>query len=231
MDIENKEIIIAIDGYSSTGKSSFAKLIASRWGFLYLDSGALYRAVTLFALDNGLIEGENIDEARLSQALASLDVHFENHDGQTLTYMGSTCVEKEIRTMRVSSMVSPIATLGFVRNFVNDRLHQLAVGSRVVMDGRDIGTTVFPQADVKIFMEADPKVRAERRMKELVEKGEKVCLDEILNNLSERDRIDSSRAISPLRKAEDALVLNNTDMTFEQQMDWLQAVLQERFGR
>ena len=231
MDIENKEIIIAIDGYSSTGKSSFAKLIASRWGFLYLDSGALYRAVTLFALDNGLIEGENIDEARLSQALASLDVHFENHDGQTLPYMGSTCVQKEIRTMRVSSMVSPIATLGFVRNFVNDRLHQLAVGSRVVMDGRDIGTTVFPQADVKIFMEADPKVRAERRMKELVAKGEKVCLDEILNNLSERDRIDSSRAISPLRKAEDALVLNNTDMTFEQQMDWLQAVLQERFGR
>ncbi|MBQ1209419.1 MAG: (d)CMP kinase, partial [Bacteroidales bacterium] len=141
------------------------------------------------------------------------------------------CVEKEIRTMRVSSMVSPIATLGFVRNFVNDRLHQLAVGSRVVMDGRDIGTTVFPQADVKIFMEAEPKVRAERRMKELVAKGEKVCLDEILNNLSERDRIDSSRAISPLRKAEDALVLDNTYMTFEQQMDWLQAVLQERFGR
>lgn len=231
MSADTQEIIIAIDGYSSTGKSSFARLIASRLGFLYLDSGALYRAVTLFALENNFIQGNQINRIQLGQALPQLDVHFEKQGEQTLTYIGTRCVEKEIRTMRVSSMVSPIATLAEVRQFVNEKLHQMAAGNQVVMDGRDIGTTVFPQAQVKIFMVADPQVRAQRRMQELVAKGESVSFEEILENLTQRDRIDSGREVSPLRQADDALVLDNTHMSFEQQMDWLMAILHERFGK
>lgn len=231
MSAATQEIIIAIDGYSSTGKSSFARLIASRLGFLYLDSGALYRAVTLFAIEQDYIQGEKIDRVLLSRALSGLDVHFEKQGEQTLTYIGTRCVEKEIRSMRVSSMVSPIATLAEVRQFVNDRLHRMAAGNQVVMDGRDIGTTVFPQAQVKIFMVADPQVRARRRMQELTAKGESVSFEEILDNLTRRDRIDSGREVSPLRQADDALVLDNTHMSFEQQMDWLMGILRERFGK
>lgn len=229
MDI--KDIIIAIDGYSSTGKSSFAKRIASELGFLYLDSGALYRGVTLFALDCGFIRDGVIDEPALEAALPALDLHFENHGEGTQLYQGNLCIERDIRTMRVSSFVSPIATLGFVRRYVDGKLREFGRQRRVVMDGRDIGTTVFPDAELKIFMVADSAVRARRRMDELVAKGEDVQFEEILDNLSERDYIDSHRDLSPLRQAKDAVILDNTHLTPDQQMEWLLKILQTRFSK
>ena len=231
MDIEVRDIIIAIDGYSSTGKSSFAKLIAKDLGFLYLDSGALYRGVTLLVLDRGWHHKGTIDTEALFPALADLDLHFE-HDAQgTKTYMGPRCIEGRIRSMKVSSLVSVVAAIPEVRQYVDRRLHELARNRRVVMDGRDIGTTVFPDAELKIFMTADKNVRAQRRMDELVAKGETVTFQEILDNLEQRDYIDSHRAASPLRQAPDALVLDNTHMTFEQQLAWLEDILKERFAR
>lgn len=231
MDIEVRDIIIAIDGYSSTGKSSFAKLIAKELGFLYLDSGALYRGVTLLVLDKGWNRKDKIDTDALFPALADLDLHFEHNAEGTRTYMGSRCIEGRIRSMKVSSLVSVVAAIPEVRQYVDQRLHELAKNRRVVMDGRDIGTTVFPDAELKIFMTADKKVRAQRRMDELIAKGESVEFHEILDNLEQRDYIDSHRAASPLRQAPDAIVLDNTDMTFEQQMDWLEGILKARFAR
>lgn len=231
MDLDIQDIIIAIDGYSSTGKSSFAKRIAHSLGFLYLDSGALYRGVTLLVLENGWHDGDRIDTEKLEPALAGLDLHFEDHGKGTRTYMGERCIERQIRSMRVSALVSPVAALACVRHYVDQRLHELARDGRVVMDGRDIGTTVFPDAQLKIFMVADPLVRARRRMDELTEKGETVQLEDILENLRKRDYIDSHREISPLRKADDAIVLDNTDMTLDQQMDWLRELLVKRFGK
>ncbi len=231
MDLDIQDIIIAIDGYSSTGKSSFAKRIAHSLGFVYLDSGALYRGVTLLVLENGWHEGERIDTEKLEPALHDLDLHFEDHGKGTRTYMGERCIERQIRSMKVSALVSPVAALACVRAYVDARLRDLARNRRVVMDGRDIGTTVFPDAELKIFMVADQKVRAQRRMDELVAKGEDVSFDEILANLQRRDYIDSHRAASPLRQAPDAIVLDNTNMTFEQQMAWLETILRERFAR
>lgn len=224
------DIIIAIDGYSSTGKSSFAKLIASELGFLYLDSGALYRGVTLFAIENGLISDDNrIDIKGLESALDSLDIHFESGEGGSSTYMGNRCIEKEIRTLAVSEKVSPIATVPAVRDYVNRKLREFGRKKRVVMDGRDIGTTVFPDAELKIFMTADPLVRAERRTKELQEKGEKGDIGDVLKNLKERDYIDSHREVSPLVQAKDAVVLDNSRMTIEEQMAWVKNLIREKF--
>ena len=231
MDLDIQDIIIAIDGYSSTGKSSFAKLIAKELGFLYLDSGALYRGVTLLVLENGWYNGDRIDTDKLVPALNALDLHFEDHGKGVRTYMGARCIERQIRSMKVSALVSPVAAIPEVRRYVDLRLHELARNRRVVMDGRDIGTTVFPDAELKIFMTADKKVRAQRRMDELIAKGEPVEFQEILDNLEQRDYIDSHRVASPLRQAPDALVLDNTNMTFEQQMDWLEGILKARFAR
>ena len=158
------DITIAIDGYSSTGKSSFAKLIASELSFLYLDSGALYRAVTLYAIENGLIgEDNSIDVPALAEALKTLDVHFENHGRGSRTYIGDRCVEQKIRSLKVSGKVSPVSAVPEVREYVNAKLREFGRDGRIVMDGRDIGTTVFPNAELKIFMTADPMVRARRR--------------------------------------------------------------------
>ncbi len=231
MDLDIQDIIIAIDGYSSTGKSSFAKLIAKELGFLYLDSGALYRGVTLLVLENGWYNGDRIDTDKLVPALNALDLHFEDHGKGVRTYMGARCIERQIRSMKVSALVSPVAAIPEVRRYVDRRLHELARNRRVVMDGRDIGTTVFPDAELKIFMTADKKVRAQRRMDELIAKGEPVEFQEILDNLEQRDYIDSHRVASPLRQASDAIVLDNTNMTFEQQMDWLEGILKARFVR
>lgn len=231
MDLDIQDIIIAIDGYSSTGKSSFAKLIAKELGFLYLDSGALYRGVTLLVLENGWYNGDRIDTDKLVPALNALDLHFEDHGKGVRTYMGARCIERQIRSMKVSALVSPVAAIPEVRRYVDRRLHELARNRRVVMDGRDIGTTVFPDAELKIFMTADKKVRARRRMDELIAKGEPVEFQEILDNLEQRDYIDSHRVASPLRQASDAIVLDNTNMTFEQQMDWLEGILKARFVR
>lgn len=221
------DIIIAVDGYSSTGKSSFAKQVASRFGFTYLDSGALYRGVTLFAQENSLISKDNAVSPDLERALEDLDIHFERNQG---TCIGNRCVEKEIRSMAVSSQVSPIAAVPYVRNFVDARLHILAQGGRVVMDGRDIGTTVFPDAQLKIFMTASDDVRARRRFDELRSKGENPVFEEVMKNLKERDYIDSHRETSPLKRAEDAFELDNSDMTMTEELAWIQGLIQGKFG-
>jgi len=226
-----KNIIIAIDGYSSTGKSSFAKMVASKYGLLYLDSGALYRAVTLFAMENSLICGDELDSTALRGFLGDLNIHFEySPEGKSLTYVGGRNVENEIRGMRVSENVSLVASDPFVRNFVDNILHAYGNRGGVIMDGRDIGTTVFPDADLKIFMTADPQVRAQRRAAELEAKGQHCEMSEVLENLRSRDWTDSHRKASPLTQAKDAIVLDNTDMTFEDQMAWIGNILKEKFG-
>lgn len=221
------DIIIAIDGFSSTGKSSFAKIIAKEFGFLYLDSGALYRGVTLFAIENGYIDNEcNINVPELVEAMKGLDLHF----GEGGTYIADRCIEKEIRSLAVAGKVSPIATVPEVRSFVDCKLREFGKEKRVVMDGRDIGTTVFPHAELKIFMTADPMVRAHRRADEMKAKGDNADIQDVLKNLQERDYIDSHRKTSPLTQAEDAIVLDNSNMTMEDQMVWLKEIISERFG-
>ena len=221
------DIIIAIDGCSSTGKSSFAKLVAQKFGFTYLDSGALYRAVTFFAQQKGLIAPDNTVSDLLESELSGLDLHFEQGQGMCV---GGQCIEKQIRTMAVSSQVSPISALAYVRRFVDERLHAMAAGGAVVMDGRDIGTTVFPNAQLKIFLTARPEVRAQRRYCEMLSKGEKAVLEDVMNNLLERDRIDSSREVSPLRRAADAFELDNSEMTLAEELAWIQGLIQGKFG-
>lgn len=226
------DITIAVDGFSATGKSTFAKLVAKDFGFLYLDSGAMYRAVTLFAQENGMIDADaNIDLEALKKAMdKGLDIHFEHTEDGCKTFIGDRCVEKDIRTMAVSSQVSPVSAVGFVRNFVDDKLHAFSAAGRVIMDGRDIGTTVFPNAEVKIFMTARPEVRAQRRFDELVEKGENPVMEEVMKNLEERDYIDSHREVSPLSRAADAFVMDNSDMTLHEETVWMLGLLQGKFG-
>ena len=222
------DIIIAIDGYSSTGKSSFAKIIANEFSFLYLDSGALYRGVTLFAIENGFINDAcEMDVPGLEKALQELDLHF----GEGGTYIEDRCIETEIRSMAVADKVSPIATVPQVRTFVDKKLREFGAKKRVVMDGRDIGTTVFPNAELKIFMTADPLVRAKRRAEEMAVKGDSTDLEAVLQNLQERDYIDSHRETSPLTQAADAVVLDNSYMTMDDQMEWLKKIISERFGK
>ena len=221
------DITIAIDGYSSTGKSTLAKLIATHFDFLYLDSGALYRGVTLFAQEQGLIAPDNTIDPALEKALEGLELHFEA--GTTL-YMGERNIEKLIRTMEVSSQVSPIAAVPYVRTWVDARLHAFSEAGRVVMDGRDIGTTVFPNAEIKIFMTARPEVRAQRRYDELVSKGENPVFEEVMKNLQERDYIDSHRETSPLRRAEDAFELNNSEMGLTDEIAWAEGLIRGKFG-
>lgn len=225
------DIIIAIDGYSSTGKSSFAKLIAKEFSFLYLDSGALYRAITLYAMEHDMVLADgSIDTQSLVAALPDIDIHFEYAPEGSRTFIGDRCVEKEIRTIEVSSHVSPVAVIPEVRDFVDDILVGYGKNKRIVMDGRDIGTAVFPHADLKIFMTANDNVRAERRLKEMRASGQNPDFNEILANLKSRDYIDSHREKSPLRQAEDAVVLDNSDMTLEDQMVWVKNLVKEKFG-
>lgn len=222
------DITIAVDGYSSTGKSTFAKLVASTFDFLYLDSGAMYRGVTLAAQEKGLIDKDcNIDEDGLRELLKDLDLHFE---GGTKLYMGERCIADEIRTMEVSAQVSPVSAIPWVRNWVDDRLHAFSAKGRVVMDGRDIGTTVFPNAELKIFMTASDQVRAQRRFDEMVQKGENPVFEDVLKNLLERDYIDSHREASPLTQAPDAFVMDNSDMTIHEEIVWILGVIQGKFG-
>ena len=225
------DIIIAIDGYSSTGKSSFARLIADEFDFLYLDSGALYRGVTLYAIENGLVSGSGkIDVPALEIAMTDLDIHFEGHGSRSMTYMGSRCIEKDIRTLQVSGKVSPVAAVPQVRDYVDRKLRELGRRKRVVLDVRDIGTTVFPDAELKIFMVADAAVRAQRRADEMRSKGEEVSYEDVLKNLQERDYIDSHRDASPLAKADDAIVLDNSRMTLQDQMVWIRGIIRDRFN-
>lgn len=224
MNVPN--IIIAVDGYSSTGKSTFAKLLAKELGFLYLDSGALYRGVTLFALENGYFAEDGVNFSDFSGELKGLDLHFG--EGGKL-YMDTRCIEEEIRSMRISSHVSPISAASYVREFVDEKLHYLARDGRVVMDGRDIGTTVFPNAQIKIFMTASESVRVQRRYDEMVAKGQSPLMEDVLKNLRERDYIDSHREISPLSRAEDSYLLDNSDMTLKEELEWAKGLIRGRF--
>ena len=225
------DIIIAVDGYSSTGKSTFAKLVARQFGFLYLDSGAMYRGVTLFAMENGMIAGGEINEAALKEGIRNLDLHFERpSDGSTRLFSGNRDIEKEIRTMEVSSWVSPVSAVPFVRAWVDERLHAFSKAGRVIMDGRDIGTTVFPDAELKIFMTASDEVRARRRFDELQAKGDNTPFEDVIANLKERDYIDSHRATSPLKRADDAFELDNSDMNLHEELVWIQGLIQGKFG-
>ncbi|MBR5063125.1 MAG: (d)CMP kinase [Bacteroidales bacterium] len=225
------DIIIAVDGFSSTGKSTFAKMVAKEFGFLYLDSGAMYRGVTLFAMESGFIaEDGTIDQPALKAVIGTLDLHFRRDSGATLLFLGERCIEDQIRTLEVSSHVSPVSAIPFVRNFVDSKLHAFSEGGRVIMDGRDIGTTVFPNAELKFFMTADENVRAQRRYDEMVSKGETPVFEEVLANLKERDYIDSHRETSPLSQAADAYVMDNTHMTMHEELVWALGVIQGKFG-
>ena len=224
------DIIIAVDGFSSTGKSTFAKLIAKEFGFLYLDSGAMYRGVTLAGMEAGLIGDGKIDEEGLRKIIGPLQLHFRQEEGATRLYLGERCIESEIRGWDVSQYVSPVSAIPWVRSWVDERLHAFSAGGRVIMDGRDIGTTVFPDAQLKIFMTAEASVRARRRYDELVAKGENTTLEEVLENLRDRDYRDSHRETSPLRQAEDAYVLDNTYMTLHEEVVWMLGLLQGKFG-
>ncbi len=218
-----KKITIAIDGFSSCGKSTMAKDLAREIGYIYIDSGAMYRAVTLYALDNGLFHGNEIETERLKNDMKQIHITFQlNPDtGKPDTYLNGTCVEQRIRTMEVSSHVSPIAALDFVREAMVAQQQEMGKAKGIVMDGRDIGTTVFPDAELKIFVTASAEIRAQRRYDELKAKGEAASLADILENVKQRDYIDQHREVSPLKKADDALLLDNSHLTIAQQKEWL----------
>jgi len=218
----SKKIIIAIDGRSSCGKSTLAKSLARALGYMYIDSGAMYRAVTLFALRNGLITDGKVDEEKLLSKMKDLIItfHWDEERGENTTFLNGENVEEEIRQLEVSSHVSPVSTIPGVRHELVKQQRANAKNRGVVMDGRDIGTVVFPGADLKIFLTAAPEIRAQRRFLELKEKGQEVPFKEVLRNVEARDSIDSSREISPLKQAEDAVVLDNSHMTREEQLQW-----------
>ncbi len=219
-----KQITIAIDGYSSCGKSTMAKDLAREIGYVYVDSGAMYRSVTLYALRNGIIQADGqIDAQRLEQEMPQISISFQFNPatGRPDTYLNGELVEHDIRTLEVSNFVSPIAALPFVRTAMVAQQQAMGLQGGIIMDGRDIGTTVFPNAELKIFVTASAQVRAQRRYDELKAKGEDHKLEDILKNVEERDYIDSHREVSPLRQAEDAVVLDNSEMTIAQQKQWL----------
>jgi len=226
-----KKITIAIDGHSSCGKSTMAKDLAREVGYIYVDTGAMYRSVTLYALRHGLFhEDGSVRTAELEQAMPDIRISFQLNPetGRPDTYLNGECVEQEIRSLEVSSHVSPIAAVGFVRRALVAQQQQMGQDKGVVMDGRDIGTVVFPDAELKVFVTASPEVRAQRRFDELQAKGMPADYEDILKNVQERDYIDSHREESPLRQAEDALLLDNSNMTIPAQKAWLLERFHER---
>lgn len=233
MSMNIPKIIIAIDGYSSTGKSSFAKIIAAKYSLIYVDTGALYRGVTLFAIEESIIDNYGkIDSGRLAAKIETLKLEFRNTgaDGMSELYMNGRLVEREIRGLEVSGKVSFIAELPLVRDFVDKILIRYGETKGVVMDGRDIGTVVFPNAEIKIFMTADARIRAERRYKELIAKGEKADFEDVMRNILQRDHIDENRETAPLRRADDAILLDNSNMTLDDQADWFDALISEKWN-
>ena len=226
-----KKITIAIDGHSSCGKSTMAKDLAREVGYIYVDTGAMYRSVTLYALRHGLFhEDGSVKTAELEQAMPDIHISFQLNPetGRPDTYLNGECVEQAIRSLEVSAHVSPIAAVGFVRRALVAQQQQMGKDKGVVMDGRDIGTVVFPDAELKVFVTASPEVRAQRRFDELQAKGMPADYDDILKNVQERDFIDSHREESPLRQADDALLLDNSAMTIPEQKAWLLARFHER---
>ena len=222
MEQTTKKIIIAIDGFSSCGKSTFAKAIAARLGYIFIDTGAMYRAVTLYALEHGAIVDGKVAEDRVVALLPDVNIsfRFNAERGASDAYVNGEKVEDKIRSIEVSNMVSHVSSIAQVREKLVAMQQQMGRARGVVMDGRDIGTVVFPDAELKIFMTADAQVRAERRYAELKAKGDNVTMEEILENVISRDKADMTREISPLRQAEDAVVLDNSHMSVEEQMAW-----------
>lgn len=223
-----RDLIIAIDGFSSTGKSTLAKLLAKALGYIHIDSGAMYRAVALYALENGMIKGYTINEFELLPQLEFIDIHFELNPetGRNEIYLNNENVEEKIREMEVSSKVSLIAKIPEIRSFLVDLQRKLGKNKRIVMDGRDIGTTVFPNADLKIFLNASAEERAKRRYEELLKTEHPATYEEVVANITERDRIDSTREVSPLRQAEDAVLVDNGNLTPEQTLEKVMEIIQ-----
>ncbi len=229
-----KKITIAIDGFSSCGKSTMAKMLAKEVGYIYVDTGAMYRAVTLFAMRNGMIAPNgDVNRDALKAKMDALHVEFKLNPqtGKAETYLNGENVEHEIRGMEVSAHVSAIAAIDFVRTALVAQQQRMGHDKGIVMDGRDIGTVVFPDAELKVFVTASAEVRAQRRFDELVGKGMKANYDEILHNVQERDYIDSHREVSPLRKAEDAIELDNGQLTIAEQLQWLMDKFREKTER
>ncbi len=226
-----KKIVIAIDGFSSCGKSTMAKDLAKEIGYIYVDTGAMYRSVTLYALRHGMFHEDNsIDTEALEKAMPEIKISFKLNveTGRPDTYLNGELVEKDIRSMEVSSHVSPIAAIGFVRKALVKQQQAMGKEKGIVMDGRDIGTTVFPNAELKIFVTASAEVRAQRRYDELKAKGMPADFQDILKNVEERDYIDSHREVSPLKKADDAIELDNSNMTIPEQKLWLRKIFDEK---
>jgi cytidylate kinase len=221
--MSTNRIIIAIDGYSSSGKSTMARRLAAKIGYRYIDSGAMYRAVTLYALEHGMIKSDTeVDSNAIIAALPDIKIDFKpNDDGTQHTLLNEKDVEHEIRQLRVSNVVSPVSAIAEVRHALVDMQQSLGREKGIVMDGRDIGTTVFPDAELKIFVDASAQTRAQRRFSELVSKGSTVTFEEVLANVVHRDTIDRTRIESPLRKADDAIALDNSTMTIDEQDKWL----------
>lgn len=220
-----KKIIIAVDGFSSCGKSTLAKQLAAALGYAFIDSGAMYRAVTYYFIQQGI---DYSDQEAVAKALDEIRIHFENREGLNTTFLNGEEVEKEIRQMQVSDLVSPVATISAVRRAMVAQQQAMGQQKGIVMDGRDIGTVVFPQAKLKIFVTADTEVRAQRRYQELLQKGQTVDVERVKKNLLERDHIDSSREDSPLRQAKDAVVLDNTNLSRPEQLAMVLALAKER---
>lgn len=224
-----KKIVVAIDGFSSCGKSTMAKDLARKVGYIYIDTGAMYRAVSLYALKNELMDENTIDEVGLQKIISEIEITFKpNNQGQSETFLNGENVEKQIRTLEVANGASRVSTLKFVRERLVALQREMGKEKGVVMDGRDIGTVVFPNAELKVFLTASPEVRAERRYEELKQKGMEQPFDEVLANLKERDFRDQNRKESPLKQADDALLLDNSDLTLQEQTDWLLTRFQEK---
>lgn len=230
--MQPRKIVIAIDGYASCGKSTMAKELARKIGYVYIDSGAMYRAVTLYCIEQGLFDGGVLQVDVLHQWIDDIDISFTlNPDtGRPETLLNGRNVEREIRNMAVSDKVSYVAAVGFVRSKLVALQQALGKEKGIVMDGRDIGTVVFPDAELKIFLTASPEVRARRRVDELRAKGQEVSFDEVLHNVKERDRIDETRSVDPLRRADDAILLDNSYMTLAQQDAWLMQQYRQAAG-
>lgn len=230
--MSKRDFIVAIDGYSSTGKSSFARAISKIFPLIYIDTGALYRGVTLAALKKGVIDSLlQEDSATIEELLNTIDIEFKSvgAKGESELHLNGESVESEIRSLKIAEYVSRVAQIKRVRNFVDNILHRYAKVGGIVMEGRDIGTVVIPDADLKIFMTASPQIRAERRFREMVAKGEKGDLNEVLTNIIERDRLDESRATAPLKMAPDAVLLDNSEMSEKDQIEWIKKIIAERW--
>lgn len=228
-----QQICIAIDGYSSTGKSTLAKQLADHLNYIYVDTGAMYRAVTLYAIQNNFFDGDDLDTSKLIAALPEITLSFKSitTDALPTIHLNDVSVDEEIRNMKVSEKVSLVATISAVRRKLVEQQHQMGDNKGIVMDGRDIGTVVFPNAELKLFMTASPEVRAQRRYDELIAKGENVTFEEILHNVEERDHMDSTREDSPLVQAEDAIEIDNSYLDLEAQFLLVNEMVQEALVR